>query len=246
MKLHLSMIAIAGASLLPGACAIGPHHPYTHPSSGSFEHGANDLAYTVGSARTVDPDDGAAIDAPVTYSPPAAPTYVPAPSLSTHTYTVSAAPTYDYAAPAPTYDYAAPAPHGNYTTTTRTYTTTPTYSYAAPVSAPVGPDTHVYIPGDRCAGGQAHASGPLVGNMSGGTRYACGGYVDNAPRAAVTTTTYTAAPPAYSYSSVPGSTYRAPPTRERYTYIPGQVDNDGYNVPLQGGSERAVQPPHNH
>lgn len=86
-------------------------------------------------------------------------------------------------------------------------------------------DTQTYMPGDSCAGRNAHSSGALVGNAAGGTRYECSGFVTAATptKTSITTTrTYTAAPTSQytttrSYSTPSASSYTYS-TQPSYTY----------------------------
>ncbi len=210
------------------------HHPYTHD--------VRDHADAKMDHRAAAPDPAPSQDYTETYSAPAA-----------RDTDAARQPAVTYSAPTTTYSYSSPAPTSTYTTTrtytaaptsTYTYATPQTYGYAAATSeaAQTGPDTTRYALGDTCMGHHANSSGPLIGNLTGGTRYTCtGGPVATSGGASYAPTSYN-----YSYSSAyttaPSSTYSpAPGTRQTYTFIPGQPSSGQYGVvtepPLQGAPE---------
>ncbi len=123
---------------------------------------------------------------------------------------------YRYGTPRTTYSGS-----GSYTTTRPAYTSG-THYRSAPVTysssgygsqlGSDGRDTHVYAKGDNCNGRNAHDSGALVGNITGGTRYHCS--ASTMRRSTPARTTYST--PAVSYSA-PRQTYRAPASTRTYS-----------------------------
>lgn len=99
-----------------------------------------------------------------------------------------------------------------------------------------GRDTHVYIRGDNCNGRNAHDSGALVGNITGGTRYHC--TASAASRSVTSRRTYSA--PATSYTaprqSYSTQTYRAP----RQTYSSGTTYSSGQTYSTRPVTTRPV------